>query len=68
MSDGEVDRILMVYEIGESSHRYYRGSLRDSFDDSDLFRGSKSGRIRNMIALCEFLGAHRLVQHLMSMR
>lgn len=62
MGDSELDRIMVAYDLGPSRSRYYRGNLIDSFSDGDVFHGSKSERRRDLIALFEFLGAHRLVE------
>lgn len=64
MDEHELDRIMMAYELGASRRRYYHGSLADSFQDDDMFSRSKSDRLRNLVALFEFLGAHGLVEHL----
>lgn len=60
----EFDRIMAAYDLGETRRRYYKGLLVDRFDQGDLFHNSNSNRLRDLIALFEFLGAHRLVEHL----
>jgi len=69
MSEPDLDRILMVYGINTRNRYYHSRRRRDPFDDGDgdedPFRGSKVDRKRNFIALCDFLGAHTLVEHLM---
>lgn len=64
MRESEMDRILMAYELGSGRKRCYRGDLMDRFDDDDLFQMTERDRLRNLIALYEYLGAYRLVEHL----
>ncbi|KAK0249602.1 hypothetical protein B0A54_05700 [Friedmanniomyces endolithicus] len=64
MDPYSLDQIMKAYELGATRRRYYQGSLVSRFEDHDPFNRSNSSRIRDFIALFEFLGAYRLVDHL----
>ncbi|EMC93085.1 hypothetical protein BAUCODRAFT_273345 [Baudoinia panamericana UAMH 10762] len=68
MSNGELDQIMMAYDLGTNRRRYYRGYLRDRYDDDDMFYGVQGERIRNLIALLEYLGAWQLVDQIRRVR
>lgn len=64
MSDSQLDRILMEYDLDSSDSRHYRGMRRDFFPDEFGFGSSKVERRRTLIVLFEFLGAHQLAEYL----
>ena len=64
MDSYELDEIMLAYELGRDRRRYYNGSMASRYDDDDYLYSTQSGRRRDLIALFEYLGAHRLVEYL----
>ena len=65
MSESELGSILAAYDIGPGRRQpHFRDRLSDAFQMGDPFRGSKKSRLRILISLFQYLGAHRLAYHL----
>ncbi|KAF2767573.1 hypothetical protein EJ03DRAFT_145212 [Teratosphaeria nubilosa] len=64
MRQVELDNIMLAYELGQNRDRSYRGPIMNGLENRDPYSRSRSERLRNLIALSEYLGAHQVAEHL----
>ncbi|KAK5118011.1 hypothetical protein LTR62_004055 [Meristemomyces frigidus] len=62
MDSYHFDELMLAYDLGSRNRRYYDGSLASRRDADDYLYSIKEQRRRDLIALFEYLGAHRLVE------
>lgn len=64
MEDGQLDRIMLAYELSRGNAQYQRALRNDFLADRYGYRHSGARRLANLVALFDYLGAYGLAEQL----